>query len=380
MKIKSIKEVYKNNIDHIDITTEKNHNFFANGILTHNCNLPAKNCVITGIHMGIQEVDELNVIQCAGRSGRYGIDDEGHVYLIIPQGETLKWTKIFANPRPVISVLNERHTLAFHCLAEIQTGNIKDPKSMLGWYNRSLSKIQEKETQSFDIDDAKNLLEELEKMEMINNNSGYPKTTGLGNTSAWLYYSPYDIYDWYKNFKILLQKKPNDDLVLAWAIADTANNDTYITKHWEDESARYMSMLKLQGLPIRRNTTMSVIAAHRCLTGEKGSNGIKPIMRTIKYDIDRNAQALKMIDTNHAGWNSDLWDTLPLRIKYGVGIEAMELVKIPGIGGVRAKKLMDKGIFSKEDLLKNKEKLTKIFTPVFAKKLIENINNKEATK
>ena len=79
MRIKSIKKIYKES-NHIDITTEKNHNFFANNILTHNCNLPARNVVITGTTMGIQEVDELNIIQMCGRSGRFGIDDRGFVH------------------------------------------------------------------------------------------------------------------------------------------------------------------------------------------------------------------------------------------------------------------------------------------------------------
>lgn len=69
MKIKSIKKEI-GSFQHIDLTVEKNQNFFANGMLTHNCNLPAKNVIIVGTMRGINEVDELDILQEGGRAGR----------------------------------------------------------------------------------------------------------------------------------------------------------------------------------------------------------------------------------------------------------------------------------------------------------------------
>ena len=61
-------------------------------------NLPARNVVILGVHRGIAEVDELDIIQMAGRAGRYGIDDAGFVYLICPDGSAPHWK--FPEPKP----------------------------------------------------------------------------------------------------------------------------------------------------------------------------------------------------------------------------------------------------------------------------------------
>ena len=104
-------------------------------------NLPARNVVITGVHRGLTEVDELDIIQMAGRAGRYGIDDAGFVYLIIPERSTPQWKYTFENPRPVKSVINEKEILAFHVLAEIQNG-VSSEKGVFRWYKRSLAYLQ----------------------------------------------------------------------------------------------------------------------------------------------------------------------------------------------------------------------------------------------
>jgi replicative superfamily II helicase len=50
--------------------------------------------VIVGVNRGLIKVDELDVIQMAGRAGRYGIDDEGFVHLINPGGRKANWIDI----------------------------------------------------------------------------------------------------------------------------------------------------------------------------------------------------------------------------------------------------------------------------------------------
>src|SRR3972149_254709 len=160
-------------------------------------NLPARNVIIVGIHRGITEVDELDILQMSGRAGRYGIDLQGDVYLIIPEMTTESWKEVFRNPRPVTSVLKSHQVLAFHVLAEIQNKVVTDAKSLLAWYSRSLAYFQKEE---FTIEDAKGLLNDLEKMEMVINKETHYILTGLGKVSGWLYFSPYDVYHWFKNF------------------------------------------------------------------------------------------------------------------------------------------------------------------------------------
>ena len=353
-------------------------------------NLPARNVIVVGVHRGLQEVDELDIIQMAGRAGRYGIDDEGHVYLIIPEDSTEDWKDTFDNPRPVTSVLKDHQIMAFHILAEIQNKVITNPETLIKWYYRSLAYFQK---QDFTLADAKGLLSDLEKMEMIINKNMFYVLTGLGKVSGWLYYSPYDVYAWYKNFDKLLgvlkicvttqedleprylPGEPNniivDDLTISWALTDIPSNDWgYIPRdiQKEVEDMRW----KLRNRTIQASDAVHIsLGAFKCLSGDEIKEGsLKASIRTIRYDILRVCQALSLIDQLYGQWKkAELWKTLPIRILYGIPEELLPLVKLPGIGGIKAKKLWDKGIKSLKDVVDRTDIMKTIFVPTMVSKL-----------
>lgn len=328
-------------------------------------NLPARNVIIVGVHRGINEVDQLDIIQMAGRAGRYGIDDEGHVYLIIPEGTIGAWTYTFANPRPVTSVLNDHQVLAFHVLAEIETKEITSLQRLMKWYERSLAFRQG--TNPFTDIDAEVLMKDLEKMEMIGYSGINPFITNLGKVSAWLYYSPYDVYAWYRNFS-KIQGQNREDLLLAWAIGDIPSNDPgWIGKDIQADVDEIKWSLRNRGIQCS-NAAGTVLAIYHALKGidQENENGmIKTLRRGIIFDIDRIIQALSLIDGMYAKWNREsLWQTLPMRIKYGIGEELLELIKLPGIGGKRAKKLYDKGFCTLKDIIEGDRKELATLFPV----------------
>lgn len=382
MKIKSIKEGSGDRV-HLDITTEKNHNFFANKILTHNCNLPARNVIIVGVHRGITQVDELDIIQMCGRAGRYGIDDEGHVYLVIPDGSTENWKYTLKNPRPVNSILNDHQILAFHLLSEIETKEIETIQDVFKWYSRSLAAKQN--LNPFEMEDVKGLMSDLEMMEMIGYSGINPFITGLGRVSAWLYYSPYDIYAWYRNFQKLFvpipqnqnvsptgEQIPFDDTTISWALGDIPNNNLgYIPKDISAECEEWQWTLRNRGIKVS-DAVSSVVAVYKCLIGEENKGLLNTIKRNIIFDIDRIVQAIKLIDQFYAKWDKqEFWDTLPIRIKYGIPAEMVGLTKLSGIGGKRAKKMWEKGIKTLDDVAdkNNKKMLANLFVPTFVNKI-----------
>lgn len=361
-------------------------------------NLPARNVIIVGVHRGLNEVDELDIIQMAGRAGRYGIDDEGHVYLIIPEMTTDAWKETFRNPRPVMSVLRSHQILAFHVLAEIQNRVVTDARTLLAWYSRSLAYFQGEE---FSLEDAKGLLDDLEKMEMVINKGTYYALTGLGKVSGWLYYSPYDVYGWYRNFNHLFgtprfencpncrlpfdnpdvfhscrhcgweyTKPPVDDLTLSWALTDIPSNDWgYLPRDIQSESDEMKWKLRNRGIQASDAIHFGV-AAHKLLNGEELEGILKAHARAIKYDIQRIVQALGLIDSQYGKWEKkEFWKVLPVRINYGIPEEMIELVRLPGIGGVKARKMWDKGIRTLSDVANNTEVMKGIFVPVMVKKL-----------
>ena len=367
--------------------------------LAYGRNLPARNVIIVGVHRGLSEVDELDILQESGRAGRFGIDDSGFVYLIIPEGTTETWKEVFRNPRPTLSVLKTHQVLAFHVLAEIQNRVITDPKSLLIWYSRSLAYFQGEE---FTIHDAKGLLDDLEQMEMVINKGTHYTLTGLGQVSGWLYYDPYTIYAWYKNWNQLFGtpktndicpacKLPNiitepkiccgycgwsytkpiiDDLSISWALTDSPNNDWgYIPREIQSEADEMKWKLRNRGLMASDAVHFS-LAAYGLLQGNELEGVLKANARTIKYDIHRLVQALSLIDSRHGRWDrGEFWKILPIRIQYGIPEEMIPLVKIPGIGGVKARKLYEKGIKSLQDVIEKTEVLKTMFVPTFVKKI-----------
>jgi replicative superfamily II helicase len=320
-------------------------------------NLPARNVIIVGVSRGINPVDELEIIQEAGRAGRYGIDDEGHVFLIVPEGTTFEWEHKIANPRPVNSVLNDHDVLAFHALAEITNKVIRDKRSFMEWFNRSLAAKQE--ILPFREENAQGLLEDLNTMEMIEYQGVSPYVTGLGKVSSWLYFSPYDVYSWYKNFnQIYASGERMDDELLAWAIADIpSNNPGYVIKAMQGVASEWQYRFRSRGFACS-DAILSVIAMYEKLTDKDNVGGIVNVLkRNIIFDIERTIQALSLIDGLHAKWNQEgLWQSLPTRVKYSVPMEMVELVSIPGVGGVRAHQLWEQDLCSVEDVARAESK------------------------
>lgn len=337
-------------------------------------NLPARNVVITGIHRGLTEVDELDMIQMAGRAGRYGIDDEGHVFFIMPSGQEDQWVETFKRPRPVLSVMNKMDYLAFHILAEIDNKEIASKKALISWYQRTLAFHQEgnypEELLKGDL--PKNwedtILETLENMEMLTFKGGIPKITGLGKVSAIMYYNPFDIHSWYTNFEELFEdseEDPNDEEI-ANAVGTTPSYVNYIPVAIRDLITGWNGRLKRSGIIGNEDNLVSTYAVFKLLAGEdskeEGLGGIAIMMRNIKFDLERISQAFKMIDKKYGGWEQDeFWTILKLRLKYGVMPKYVPLVRIKKVGVKRARTLWDADIKSSQDVLDNEKKVMKLF-------------------
>lgn len=335
-------------------------------------NLPARNVIITGVHRGITEVDELDIIQMAGRAGRFGIDPQGDVYLVIPEMSKEVWENVFINPRNVESVLKEKEILAFHICSEVESGVIKDKHLLLKWYKRSLASYQGEDLDEYLME---MIIEDLVEMDMIKINRSGWKVTGLGRVSAWLYYSPYDIHEWYKNFNQYFQQSVVDEYVLGYCLGAIPSNQLdYLPKDLEDDYHGIMNLIEAHGFKGSLwGAFPSIVGAYLALTGDKEKNGSAVIAkRSLVYDIDRIAQALSMIDKFYSNWEKQkFFESLPLRVKYGVGEKALELVKLKGIGGARANKMVKAGISSLEDVANpdNKKALLKILKPHMVKEI-----------
>ncbi|KKN33874.1 hypothetical protein LCGC14_0799540, partial [marine sediment metagenome] len=323
-------------------------------------NLPARNVIIVGVHRGIQDVDELDIIQMAGRAGRLGIDTAGTVFLLVPEGTAPAWKYTFNNPRPIHSGFVSRkmgmtghpinrNVLAFHVLAEVENKAVTSVEDIDTWFGRSLASHQDPDC--FCLQDAEALLDELKNMEMLDYKGAYvnPFITGLGKVSAWLYYSPYDVFGWYSNFSKFFDKDngkmERNDLTLTWALCDIDSNDWgYVPKDLKELTEEWAWKLRSRGVQ-PSDAVCSAIAGYYCITNQKLEGTLGPLGRTLIYDIRRISQAIKLIDKQYAKWDQEaMWEVLPQRIMYGISEDMVELVSLAGIGGVTARKLFERGI------------------------------------
>jgi replicative superfamily II helicase len=308
-------------------------------------NLPARNVVIVGTHRGINEVDELDIIQMSGRAGRYMIDPEGDCFLITENpGE---WAYRVKNPRPVLSTLLDPGILGFHILAEVMTRNVTDRYSLDRWFERTLAKIQ----QEVRPDLVEEVLDKLQKWEMlVITEGGEYRITRLGAVSANLYYLPQDIYSWAVNFSQIENKGLwESDLALSWAIGSAPSWDIgYVPKDADERVRKYMDALKEAAFFEKVWPTVIASDLYDHILGlEK-----RITVRNIQFDAARICQALSAID-RAKGWNRGaFWKSMELRLKYGATAEVAELCVLPGVGVVRASKLYDRGIKSLADFRK----------------------------
>lgn len=343
-------------------------------------NLPARNVIIVGVKRGMSNVDPLDVIQMAGRAGRYGIDTAGDVYLVLPIGDVNKWKDNLVNPRPLQSKLETPSILAFHVLAEINNGFITNSISLRRWYRKTLRFLQ---TRRIPLPIEHTLLNSLEKMIMIEKEDNKFITTKLGKISSRLYFSPYDIFAWYSN----LRKSADliDDCEISRLIFDVPKNENWVPKDMKDYVSLFNNSLVKRGIKINNiKSLLHVLAGYQLLTGTEDleSGILNSIKREILFDLTRVISAIKLIaftlPFKIATIKSigNFLSGIELRLKYGIPIDAVELVGIKGIGTKRAIILLENNIITIEDIIKNKRKIIRLFSPVIYKNIIKNINQK----
>jgi len=348
----------------------------ATSTLAWGVNLPARNVIIVGVHRGMNEVDELDIVQMLGRAGRYGIDTEGFVYMVLPERTIEKWKSRIRNPRAVTSCLKKLDVLAFHVLSEINTKNIINEANVKSWYSRSLASVQQIDMHE---DESAHVIQDLINMKMVKRQKmgNMLNITNMGIVSALMYYNPYDIYDWYRNFEQINSKGSISDVAMAWAIADIPSNRlTYVPKNMIEKVAEYKKLLIANGIDMSYTdltSINSIYAAYHCLQGSDPIDGmIKSTMRSFQYDAPRMISSLEMIDANYSRWGMD-WNEIGTRAIYGVRKEMLNLVKIEGVGRARAEKLYSLGFTDAASLAKtDASKLQPAFTLKLAKEIIKN--------
>lgn len=348
--------------------TGKLRAIIATSTLAWGLNLPARRVIITGVHRGTSEVDTYDIFQMAGRAGRVGYDPKGDVHILVPQSKADEHIDRLSVPQNINSQLlkyigeedNPHYkTLAFHLVSEIHHGEIKTIEDIHEWYERSLARYQ-----SVDLDDSvvDKTIELLIQVGAIKQADGKYEATSIGKVSSMFYYSPFDVSDLRRNFRFLFMKNlENNDYALSIALGNIDSiRMGFVTKNEKEEMSDYHDIIKKSFGDVYLDSSIKGGYAYYCLLRGLDLGPFNSLGRGIQLDFERTASVLNALDSMAAKWNKrNFFNTLSLRVSYGVRAELVNLCRIPNIGKARAEKLFSAGFRNPSDLAGRFEQVKK---------------------
>jgi replicative superfamily II helicase len=281
-----------------------------------------------------------------------------------------EWKAKVANPRDVTSTLLDTHALAFHLCAEIKNKVIKDYDTMYTWYGKTLASIQSP-LEKQHVDEVLTALQNWRAV-VVNPDNTF-SITALGTVAATLYFHPEDVHHWWQCFThIERQNLWKSDLCVAYALCAPTMQLPYIPRNEEATVQAYFTALRQvwgRGPSLKQSTLSRDV--HDMLTGSKPT----PQARPLQTDAERIVGAISWIMGISKMGVPDMLKILPTRLKYGVSAELCALVQLPGIGGVRAKKLASMGITSWSDVIRNPDKVQRVTGEKNLKKVVAAARN-----
>jgi helicase len=333
----------------------------ATSTLAWGLNLPARRVIITGIHRGLNEVDTYDVFQMAGRAGRPGYDPRGDVYILLPRKKFSYHQSRLSTPQRIESRLLDhngegldRHykTLAFHLVSEIHHGSVKTKRDVQKWFERSLAFFQAKGISDAILD---NTLELLVRFGAIRELDGKYEVTSTGTVASMFYYSPFDIADLRKNFGYIFEEGiENADVAVSMALGNIDSiRMGFVSKAEAEEMGVYIAKVnELFGRGTFKDSAMKGGYAYFTLLNGLTGGVFTAMSRGLQFDFPRTATVLKAIDAMSSKWDrKDFFNTLELRIAYGVNSHLVDFCRLPQIGKVRAERLYAAGFRCLKDVV-----------------------------
>lgn len=333
-----------------ELELEAPHTYIGNGVISHNCNLPARRVIITGVHRGLSQVENYDIQQMIGRAGRPAYDPKGDAYILIPestQKETIaklrKKSKIESQLLTYVGTEDKPHykVLAFHLVSEIYSKSITTKEGFHKWFRKSLAHYQ---NHGFNDKLIDSVIDQLAACFAITKEDGEYKATNIGKVASIFYFSPFDVSDLRRNFKQMFDSHyESDDHAVAMALANIDSFRWGITSRDErDQMGPFSSLIKRKfGDQYYTDSVMkSGYAYYNMITGKYNVPAFAALQAGLRADSDRTLQVLKAIDSMSARWDKqEYFKTLQKRLTYGVTANLIDLCQIPDVGKARAERL-----------------------------------------
>ena len=377
----------------------------ATPTLAAGVNLPATRVILSSILRydsdcgGNMPISVLEYKQLCGRAGRPKYDTSGEAVIVAGSGasaEDIYDHYILGNPEPLRSQMTNDKSIRIHLLSTISsTPGLKKSEIYDLFESTLFAQQYKKATVTFKIDNA---LSYLELEELIKSKNDRYIATDFGRRTSLLYINPLTAVEFRRAIQSI-ERIPNN-----------SNNKDIVNKHilgllcLITNSADFYPKLSLRKKDVDELDTIfmqhsdelfyqvneydcsrSVLAIYEWIneTSDRilsDKVGVEPgdmyriaeSSEWLAYSLYEIAKLLRREDLLGSIYN------LRLRIKYGIKDELLPLVKLEGIGRIRARSLYNAGLTDVAKVAKIPElKLSQIpkIGPAVARKLKENLEN-----
>ncbi len=360
----------------------------ATPTLAAGINLPARRVVIFTRRYERGQLKPISISeykQMAGRAGRPQYDPYGEAIIAdAPPLEAKRY--IEGRPEDVVSRLWNEKALRIHVLAAIASGYASTYREIVDFFSKTFGAQDVRFIMAQHM--IARIVRELESMQMIVREGDSFRATELGETVTKLYVDPLTANT------ILKYLKDRDRVVELYyltVIALTPDFDRVRVLRYSELLDEALSLAEMGDIPPPPEEG-SGVTSDEWLRAYKIARILYDWINEIDEDtIIKNygiglGDLATIVDTatwlTHAAaricrtaglhTHADALEKLRARIEHGVKEDALDLVRIRGIGRVRARILINAGIRTIEDLLRTpRSKL--IALPYFGEKIVEQI-------
>lgn len=348
---------------------------FATPTLAAGVNLPARRVLVSikrydpHIHR-FRNIPVFEYKQMAGRAGRPQYDPFGEAIIYDMRSKDEAFRKyIYGRIEPVESKLSSERSLRIHTLSLIASGDAANIAQLMEIYKNTLFYYQYRSTRYFEAE-IERIINELMEWDMVRPYAGdIILPTRLGRTVAITYIDPLSAH----RFLSIVKKEDLGTLYLLHTITLTPDYmrrrpyinyriiEEYEDSAWDDadnelvpeppeNEVDYSLWLEayVQARMLRDWINEATEDELTSLYGI-GPGDIYAARDTASW-IAASLSRIALVKNMDRLFN--VLEKLSMRIEYGVREDALELVKLEGIGRVRARTLIKAGILTLEDLAK----------------------------
>ncbi len=369
----------------------------ATPTLAAGVNLPAYRVLVHSVKRyggrGYEDILVREYKQMAGRAGRPKYDDHGEAVILardLSQVDSLMEQYIFGAPENIYSRLGVEPALRFHTLSLIATRVTRSRDSLHSFFARSFYAFQ-----YGDVSAVEAKLDEILQW-LVKNGFVYPgddlRPTDLGRRVAQLYIDPYTA----KGFVDFIHSPRFGETPFLYLVVDTQEMRPYPSVprsqegyYWQvaEEIAAelgidlysyefddFLFLNKLKLLLILREW-INETTEDKILESYDVSPGIlRAYVSNAEWLFYALEEIAKLLDAKRVVKFARIFQE---RVHYGVKEELLPLVRLKGIGRVRARKLYNAGFHSVHDIAEADPRvLAELIGPKTAKALLSQIGRK----